>query len=99
MEMSQDIKINIKSIAKYFFKQDIYSKLVRVNFIAMLCDETNDASIIGQEVVYVFFVDPDSKQPTSEFFECLGLGSSQDATGIFDAMITTFQKHDLSSLL
>ena len=96
MKMSQDIKINIKSIAEYFFKQDIYSKLVRVNFIAMLCDETNNTSIIGQEVV---FVDPDSKQPTSEFFECLGLGSSQDATGIFDAMITTFQKHDLSSLL
>ena len=68
MKMSQDIKINIKSIAEYFFKQDIYSKLVRVNFIVMLWDETNDASIIGQEVVYVFFVDPDSKQPTSEFF-------------------------------
>ena len=25
--------------------------------------------------------------------------SSQDATGIFDAMITTFKKHNLSSLL
>ena len=38
-------------------------------------------------------------QPTLEFFECLGLGSSQDATGIFDAMISAFQKPDLSSLL
>ena len=40
----------IKSIAEYFFKQDIYSKLVSVNFIVVLCDGTTDASII----VYVF---------------------------------------------
>ena len=89
----------IKSIAEYFFKQDIYTKLVRVNFIAILCDWTTDASIAEQEVVYVFFVDSDSIQPTLEFFEWLGLDSSQDATGIFDAMIAAFQKHDLSSLL
>ena len=38
-------------------------------------------------------------QPKLEFFECLGLDSSQDATGIFDAMIATYQKHNLSSLL
>ena len=38
-------------------------------------------------------------QPRLEFFEYLGLDSSQDATGIFDAMTVAFQKHDLSSLL
>ena len=62
----------IKSMSEYFFKHDIYSKLVRVNFIAILCDGTTDASITEQEVVYVFFIDPDSMQPTLEFFECLG---------------------------
>ena len=35
----------IKSIAEYFFKQAMYSKLVRVNFIAILCDETTNPSI------------------------------------------------------
>ena len=89
----------IKSITEYFFKQDIYSKLVRVNFIAILCDGTTNASITEQEVVYAFLVDLDSMQPTLEFFECLRLDSSQDATGIFDAIIAGFQKHDLSSLL
>ena len=38
-------------------------------------------------------------QSTFEFFECVGVDSSQDATGIFDAMIAAFQKHDLLSLL
>ena len=38
------------------------------------------------------------KYATLEFFECLGLDSSQDAAGIFDAMIAAFQKHNLSSL-
>ena len=47
----------------------------------------------------VFFVDLESMQPTLELFECLGIDSSQDVTGIFDAMTATFQKHNLSSLL
>ena len=98
-ENESGCKDSIKSIAEYFFKQDIYGQLVRVNFIVILCNETTDANIAEQEVVYVFSVDPDSMQPTLEFFECLGLDNSQDATGIFDAMIAAFQKHDLSSLL
>ena len=72
----------------------MYSKLVRVNFIAILCDTTTNVSIIEQEVVYVFSVNPDSMQPTLELF---GLDSSQDATGIYDAMNENFQKQNLSS--
>ena len=52
-----------------------------------------------KEVVYVFFVDPDSMQPTLEFFGCLRPDSSQDAAGIFDVVIAAFEKHSLSSLL
>ena len=37
-----------------------------------------------------FFVDLDSMQPTLEFFEYSGLDSSQDTTGIFDAMSAAF---------
>ena len=43
----------------------------------------------------MIFVDQDSMQTTLEIFECLGLDYSQDVTGIFDAMIAAFQKHDL----
>ena len=77
----------------------MYSKLVRVNFTVILWDGTTNVSITEQEVVYGFFIDPDSMQPTLEFSECLGLDSSQNATGIFDAMIAAFQEHDLSFLL
>ena len=97
-ENESGCKDSIKSIAEYFFKQDIYGKLVRVNFI-VVCNETTDANITEQGVVYVFSVDPDSMQPTLEFFECLGHDNSQDAIGIFDAIIAAFQKHDFSSLL
>ena len=38
----------------------------------ILCDGTTNASIRVQEVVYVFFVDPDTMEPTPTFFECLG---------------------------
>ena len=38
-------------------------------------------------------------QPTLGFFACLGLDTSQDATGIFDVMINALHKYDLSSLL
>ena len=44
-ENESGCKYFMKSIAEYFFKQDIYSKLVRVNFIAILCDGTTDARI------------------------------------------------------
>ena len=40
----------------------MYSKLVRVNFLAISCDGTTNASITEKEVVYVFFVDSDSMQ-------------------------------------
>ena len=41
----------IKRIAEYFFKQDIYSKLIRVNFIAILCNGTTNTSVTEQKVV------------------------------------------------
>ena len=41
-----------------------------MNFIAILGDGTTDTSIVEQEVVYVFFVDPDTVEPTLTFSEC-----------------------------
>ena len=94
-ENESECKNFIKSIAEYFLKQDRYSKLVRINFIAILCDVITNTSITEQKEVYAFLVHPDSMQPTLEFFGCLGLDSNQGATRIFDAVIVTFQKHSL----
>ena len=77
----------------------MYEKLLRVNFIAILCDRTADTSIIEREVVYIVFVDSDTIEPKLTFFECLGLESSQDANSILDAIKVAFDKFSLSSLL
>ena len=76
----------IKAISEFFFQKDMYKKHLRVNFIAVLYDETTETSITEQEVVYVFFVDQDTIEPIVTFFECLGLERSQDANGIMDAI-------------
>ena len=64
-----------------------------------MCDGTTDASITEQEVVYVFFVDPDTMEPTLTFFKCLRLEDSQDANDIFEATKKAFEKRDLLALL
>ena len=89
----------IDSISEFLFKDNLYKKLLRVNFIAILCDGTTNASIIEQEVVYVFFVDPDTTESTLTFFECLGLEDGQDANVIFESIKKAFEKCDLLALL
>ena len=46
----------------------------------------------------VFFVDPDTIDPTLTFFECLRLESSQNANGILDAIKVASEKFNLSLL-
>ena len=50
-------------------------------------------------MIYIFFIDPDTMEPTLSFFECLRLENSQDAKGIFDAIKAAFEKHNLLLLL
>ena len=64
-----------------------------------MCDGTTDASITEQEVVYVFFVDPDTMEPTLTFSKCLGLADIQHANSIFEAIMKAFEKRDLLALL
>ena len=89
----------INNISEYFFNEDLYKKLLRVNFIAILCDGTTDRSITEQEVIYIMFVDPDTMESKLIFFECLGLESSQDAGGVLDAIKAAFEQHKLSSIM
>ena len=70
-----------------------------VNFIAILCDGTTNTSITDQEIVYVFFVDPGTMEPTLTFFKCFGIQDGQDENGIFEAIKKAFEKRDLLALL
>ena len=89
----------LKNISELFFQRGLYEKLLRVNFIAILCDGTTDTSITEEEVIYIFFIDPYTMKPTLSFFECLRLEDSQDVNGIFHAIKAPFEKHNLLSLL
>ena len=44
----------IDSILVFLFKNDLYEKLLCLNFVAMLCDETTDTSITENEVFCLF---------------------------------------------
>ena len=98
MKMSQDVKI-LSEVLLNIFLNKIYtgnqSELTLQQYYVMELP----TQILQNRKWSVFFVDMESMQPTLELFECLGLDSSQDVTGIFDAMTATFQKHNLSSLL
>ena len=58
----------IASIAQYLFDKNIYQKLMRVNFIAVLCDGSTDNSVMEQEVIYVIYTDPNTFTTTLAFF-------------------------------
>ena len=55
-ENESSCKDFIKAISKFFFQKDVYEKLLRVNFIAILCDGTTDTSITEQEVDTFFLL-------------------------------------------
>ena len=65
MKISQDVKI----LSKLLLNTSLNKTCTTSNFIALLCNGTTNASITKQEVVYVFFIDPDSMHPTLELFE------------------------------
>ena len=88
----------IKAISEFFsskrYTQETFEWISLQYYVMEL-----DTSITEQEIVYIFFIDSDTTEPTLTFFECLGLESSQDTNGILDAIKVAFEKFDLSSLL
>ena len=58
----------IACIAQYLFDKNIYQKLMRVNFIAVLCDGSTENSVSELEVIYVIYTDPDTFTTTLAFF-------------------------------
>ena len=65
-------------ISEYLFEENIKKKIHLVNFIAILCDGSTDSSVIGQEVLYVIFTDPETSKLTMSFFKVVSPADSQD---------------------
>ena len=85
-------------ISKSIFEDSIKSKIIRSNFIAVLCDGSADSADVEKESIYVLFVDLDTFQPTLSFLYLKDI-PSQDTDGIVKAIKSAFSIHDLRYLL
>ena len=74
------------------------NKLLRANFVSVLCDGSTDSSSLEKELTYVVFVDPDTFFPCCTFF-ALKEPVSQDAKGIKSTIEMAFKERGLTSIL
>ena len=88
----------IDEVSRYLFGEEVSKKLKKVNFISVLCDGSTDKNVTEQEVIYVIFVDPDTKLPVLKFFTVV-VPESQDSVGIKQTITDCFQEHGLSDIL
>ena len=88
----------IHFISVTIFNENVKNKLLRANFVSVLCDGSTDSSIVEKELIYVIFVDPDTFVPTCSFFS-LKEPISQDAAGIKQAIEDSFREKGLSDIL
>ena len=88
----------IHYISETIFNEHVKNKLLRANFLTVLCDGSTDSSIVEKELIYVVFVDPDTFVPMCSFF-ALKDPVSQDAKGIKQAIEMSFEKRGLRDLL
>lgn len=88
----------IQYTSETIFEETIKNKVLRANFISVLCDGSTDSGILEKEVIYIVFVDPDTFVPTCSYFALKDL-SSQDAAGIKEGIKEAFHKKGLDSIL
>ena len=69
-----------------------------INFLAVLHDGSMDKSATEQ-VVYVVFADPETGKPTLVFLEVAVPFKNQDASGLKKAIINTFKRKSLESVV
>lgn len=86
-------------ISEYLFEESVKKKLLKANFVAILCDGSTDASVTEQEVIYVVFVDPETGKPTLTFFEVVAPSENQAAHGLKEAIVDAFKRNSLESVV
>ena len=83
----------------FFFEKNVKKKLTMVNFLAALGDVSTNKSVTEQEVVYIHFADPEAGKATLAFFKVIAPSKSQDAPGLKKAIIGTFKRNSLESVI
>jgi hypothetical protein len=76
----------------------VKKKLVKSNFISILCDGSTDAAVVEKECIYVLFVDSETFRPNISFFSLRNV-PSQDAVGVYSAIKKAFSDEGLEFLL
>ena len=66
------------------------------NFLEVFCDGSTDEGITEQEVVYVIFIDPESRLPALKFFHIIAPFVSQHATGLNQAVTDSLLKQAIT---
>ena len=91
-------KTFIKFSSKSIFEKTVKERVIRSNFVSILCDGSTDKAVIEMECIYVLYVDPDTFTPVCSFFK-LEDPLSQEATGIFNAIKKAFTDNGVEELL
>ena len=66
------------------------------NFLEVFCDGSTDEGITEQEVVYVIFIDPESRLPALKFFHIIATFVSQHAPGLNQAVTDSLLKQAIT---
>ena len=69
----------VSSCANHIFNEEVKEKLLKSNFICLLCDGSTDLSVIEKECIYTQFVEPSSMKINVAFLSLQDL-PSQDAS-------------------
>ena len=91
-------KTFIEFSSKCIFEKTVKDKLLRSNFVSVLCDGSTDNAVVEKECIYVLYVFPDTFTPVCSFFS-LQDPLSQDAPGIYNAIQKAFRDNGLEKLL
>ena len=73
-------------------------KLLKINFISILCTGSKDSLVIEKECIYVQFVEPSSMKINVAFLSLQDL-PSQDASNINEAIKKAFTENGLGTCL
>ena len=88
----------VNSCANLIFNEEVKEKLLKSNFISILCDGSPYLSVIEKECIFVQFVEPSSMKINVAFLSLQDL-PSQDASGIYEAIKKAFTEVGLETCL
>ena len=88
----------VNSCANLIFNEEVKEKLLKSNFISILCNGSTDLSVIKKECIYVQFVEPSSMKISVALLSLQDL-PSQDASGISEAIKKAFTEVGLETCL